>query len=229
MTEDRVKEVRKKFRLFGLPYEVRHEILGYVADAMSIAVYLPGIGGMPSTAIPLPLVTQVGDRRLRLETILLAIKQTTLEIHSGPANQKLQVWLASLNFSHTGNTSLCNGFDAVHSLRFPYFSRFPHRILAARSSNNDIDLMRRCANLRSVSLHFVHSELIDYTTGLAKSVAQLRAEYRFDCMRNLRNLSKLELEGPSPGTVGHTVTVALAAWFRWEYALHGKALQVTIP
>ncbi|KAK3715590.1 hypothetical protein LTR37_007078 [Vermiconidia calcicola] len=212
MTEDRARELRGKFPIHDLPYELRHRVLEFVADRSTIAVYLPGYYGAP-TAIPLPRgVTQAGDKKLRLEAILVAIKQATLEIHSGPANEKLQKWLASLNFTPIVDSRLVSGFEAIHCLRFPYFSRYPHRSLLSSNPNNDIELMRRCKNLRQVQIEFVGSELWQ------KSVLKLRREYRFDRMRNLDALKTLVLKGPP----GHAALVALAAWFRWEYAVQGR-------
>jgi hypothetical protein len=164
ITEENAKHfdiLEKKFDIIRLPYALRHEVFSYVCERRTMPVFLKGIHGMPPQAVPLPTIARVGDRKLRTETILVAITQTTLEVHSGPGNAKLQKWLSSIDFTVSGETSLQSGFDAVHSLYFPYFSRYPHGSLPAHCTNNDIQLMLKCRNLHKLAITFVYAELVD--------------------------------------------------------------------
>jgi hypothetical protein len=85
----------------------------------------------------------------------VALKKCTVEIHSGPSNAALQAWLSTIDL--TGIESFCEtGYDAIASLNLPYFSRFPYHD-ASITKNNDIGLVLKCRNLRSLTLDF-HSE-----------------------------------------------------------------------
>lgn len=221
----------KKFIIMGLGYDTRHEILSHICDTGTMPVFLRAYRGMPPTAIPLPPLARARDRKLRAEMILVAIKQATLEIHSGPANKKLQEWLSSIDLSITSNTSLLTGFDAVHSLSFPYFSRFPH-YNPSITANNDIELMKKCASLRSVKLTFVQDELLkeDWDRGVveSKSVETLRSQYHLDGMLHLRNLKKLILVAMRCGSNGRAALQELGAWFKDEYGARNQILDVTV-
>ncbi|KAK3718716.1 hypothetical protein LTR37_004935 [Vermiconidia calcicola] len=210
---------KKKFPIIGLPFDARACVLSHLCPTMNVRVYLRGVRGQPPSEMPLPAVVHAGDRKLRLEAIIVTIKQSTLEIHSGPGNAKLQEYLASLDFSSTGETNLITGFEAVRSLTFPYFSRFPHHHPAI-TANNDIELMKKSSNLRKVCLNFVWPELFEHGTS-QKSVAQLRAEYRLDGMLELGKLKKLILMAPNTRVVHE-----LAAWFEGEYAARDRMLEV---
>lgn len=211
----------KPFRIMDFPFDIREKILAcnaldFVAahsPSLRIPVYLPGKYGMPSTAIRLPPVTKAGDRKLCLEAILVIIKLATLEIHSGEGNAKLQKWLASLRLQGSGETDLRTGFDAVHSLYFPYFSRYPFHILPSNAPNNDIELMRRCEHLREVKIMFAYGTLSTYS-GHEKSVQQLREDYRLDGMLNLPSLRTLTFIATNHM---HAELEPLKAWFEKEY------------
>lgn len=187
-----------KFRIMNLPFDIREKILAFNtlefvaarSPSLRIRVYLSGKYGRTSTGIHLPPVTKAGDRKLRLEAILITVKLVTLEIHNGECNGKLQNWLASLRLQGSGQTSLCTGFDAVHSLYFPYFSRYPFYALPVDAPNNHIQLMRRCEHLREVKIDFAPGTLQD-ENGEDKSVDQLRPDYRLDGMLDLPNLKTL--------------------------------------
>lgn len=209
------------FNLIGLPYATRHEILSYVCDKKTTPVFLKGVRGLLPTAVPLPSIARAGDRQLRVETILVAIKQTTLEVHSGPGNTMLQEWLSKIDCTVSGQTSLRTGFEAVHSLSFLFFSRFPHRSLPADTPNSDIKLMLKCPNLREISLNFTAEELTNSYNDfeLAKPIEQLRDEYRLDSMLAMFDhgeLRTVRLVGP-----GYALQI-IAEWLRWEYAFRAN-------
>ena len=229
----------KPFNFMELPYELRHMILSYICGSRTMRVFLNGNYYSPPTTVPLPAIAKVDDPKLSAEATLVSIKQATIEIHSGPGNAKFQQWLSSIDFSASGETSLQSGFDAVHSLSFLYFSRYPHRFLPAHALNNDIQLMTKCRNLRTTTLSFVQVDL------LLKPVPQLRREYRLDSMLSMFQHGELQtivLRGPNHAPHANIVLQALVAWLRWEYAvranLHGhltdsrkmsaKALEVVI-
>lgn len=210
-----------KFPIMELPFDVREKILAFNAldfvtarsPSLRIAVYLPGKYGRAPTAIRLPPITQAGDRKLRLESILVTIKLVTLEVHSGPGNAKLQKWLASLRLRGSGETGLTTGFDAVHSLYFRYFSFYPFDHLPGNAPNNDIELMRRCEHLREVKVMFDLGMLSDHY-GREKSVQQLREDYRLDGMLNLPSLRTLTFIASGGNDVG---LEPLKKWFEDEY------------
>lgn len=224
-----------KFPINILPFDIREKILE--ADALDfgssyspslrIRVFLPGRNGQASTAIRLPPISQAGDRKLRLECILITIKLISFEIHSGPGNAKLQKWLGELYLQGSGETRLGSGFDAVRSLFFPYFSRYPYYALDSTAPNNDIQLMRRCNNLRTVKALFVGSELHDYHTGGPKSVQQLRDNYRLDGMLELANLRTLALQcyGVASDDSG---LQAVKKWFEGEFGKRKRPTKVVI-
>lgn len=219
-----------KFRIMDLPYDIRERILrqdtlefvSRTSPSLCIAVYLPGINGGASTAMRLPPVTQAGDRELRMQSMLVTIKLITFEIHSGPGNAKLQRWLRSINLQASGQTHLNTGFDAVHSLYFPYFSYFPYH-LPEITANNDIELARRCANLRTLKVYFSSDNLED-VYGNPETVACLRESYRLDGMLELKNLKYLALHASSCLTALKNLKV----WFEEEYSQRGQATKVAI-
>lgn len=155
----------EKFDLMQLPFDNREQILGYVACGKStIRPFLRAVQfwdwSMAPTKIDMPAIARAGDRKLRQEVILVTLKHVTIEIYSGPGNQKLRDWLPTLDFSLVEGTSLSNSFGAIHKLRFPYFSYYPHHSLPTSNPNNDIVLMQACGNLRSVEISFAPGELI---------------------------------------------------------------------
>lgn len=229
------KPVASTFPIMDLPYDIREKILqfdalDYVSQAspsLHIRVYLPGNYNAAPTAIRLPPLTQAGDRTLRLQSILVTIKLITVEIHSGPGNARLQTWLESLNLDGSGETRLRTGFDAVHSLYFPYFSRYPFYTLPANAPNNDVQLMRRCANLRKVRLNFAH-ETLSNNQGAIKSVEDFRRDYRLDGMLDLPSLVTLTLQNSSLDLNGVPLLMPLKVWFESEFSKKGRSVTVTI-
>lgn len=220
---------RPKFRLMDLPPELRHNVLRYLPDATDVGVYLSGHNGMSPTAVELPVTARAGDRVLRQETIMMTIEQTTFAIHSGPGNASFQTWLEHVDL-RLASDGYINGFDAVKSLSFPYFSRYPHSHLLATATNNDIELMLKCRNLESVSMEWAGQELCNYdaATGMpfAKPVQQLRSEYRLDRMLDLRRVKKLVLVGRM---IGDTTLSDLATWLGTNMPhVDGKRIQVVV-
>jgi hypothetical protein len=127
----RWKEEKRKFPVFDLPYDIRCYVFKHVvAEVPRMAVFLPSSNYFGAgTGISLPKATQAKNRLLRQETILAALKHNVVEIHSGPGNDRLQDWLTTLTFPLVKHTRCTNGFDAIHRLCFPYFSRLPHQSL----------------------------------------------------------------------------------------------------
>ncbi|KAK3635696.1 hypothetical protein LTR56_014572 [Elasticomyces elasticus] len=97
------------------------------------------------------------------EYLALALKATTFTIHSGAGNDRFQDWPGGLDLSifssHYGN-----GYSAVKSLSFPYFSWFHHQLCPATTPNNDIELMGKCPNLESVTMNWANDTLLDKTS-----------------------------------------------------------------
>jgi hypothetical protein len=222
--------VKKKIDLFELPYEVRTNIYGYLVGAPRLPAFLRFRYGMSPKQIDIEPLAQAGNRALRQEVLNTTLQTATIELHSGEGNRKFQQWLGSLSFDAQKDDRVNHGLDAVHSLRFPFFSRFPHRHLEASVTNSNIDLMRMCSNLKKVEVQFVSQELYQNAPAtwpvVEKTIDELRAAYRLDAMRNLPCLEKLVLIGPGPGYFGHAAMLAMATFFRWVYAVQGKVLKV---
>lgn len=221
---------QKKFQLMSLPPEVRYEVLRYLPDTNHVAVFLPGGYDMAPIKIRLPRITQAGDKLLRQEAIKVVIETATFAIHSGPGNDKSQAWLGFVDLK-LASPNYRSGFDAVRSLDFPYFSRYPLAILPADNPNHDIELMRRCGNLEVVAMEWVGEAFVDSSAPSrpAKSVGQLCREYRLDRMLVLQEITTLRLIRRRVDTVGETAFQALAAWFRTSLpGQNGSAVQVVV-
>lgn len=106
---------------------------------------------------------------------------------------------------------------------FPYFSRFPHH-LACITANTEIELMKRCTNLRSVEVQWVDSELCDHHE--PKTVQRLRKEYRLDGMLEPNMPETLILNGSGDYATGHSVLKELKKWFEAEFREKGRKTKV---
>ena len=226
--------VAQTFPIMRLPLELREEVFKHHAidfmapqnSSMRIRVFLAGNNGRMPTAIPLPPLTKAGSRQVRLEVLSVTIKLITFEIHSGPGNAKLQRWLEGIDLGASGQTSLKTGFDAVHSLIFPYFSRFPF-YLPSIMRNNDIELARRCANLRTLKILFARENLYD-DDGSPQTVQQLRTNYRLDGMLGLANLQFLGLQSFSYPAFTDPALRDLKVWFETEFRERSQGVNVVI-
>ncbi|KAK5173131.1 uncharacterized protein LTR77_003253 [Saxophila tyrrhenica] len=233
--------------IFQLNHDVRSIIFDFVAgDHGVIRPFTRGNAYNLPSCITLPTgAVQAGSRQFRQETLLAVLRTTTLEIHNGPGNKRLQDWLRSLRFDAVKDESNRvrngNGFNAIHRLSFPYFSRFPHARLPPGTVNSDVELMRRSPALQYVKMQWVSQELqeIDPTTGawVDKSVSELRDEYRLRGMLDLRDLKRIVFVGPAKldgwmveagWTNGHGALVALKKWFEAEFALRGASVRVVL-
>lgn len=191
-TQDFLAGRRKpRLELMSLPYDVRHLILEHLTDPQNIRVFLR----RDSIAIRLPVAARAGNIQLRRECLLVALNMCTIEIHSGPGNAALRAWLSTIDL--TGIESFCKtGFDAIKSLSFPYFSRFPYRD-ASITKNNDVGLALACKNLRSLTLDFHSEELFRVLCRhpeaegdvAAKCALDIRKSYQLD---GLLGATKLE-------------------------------------
>jgi hypothetical protein len=181
----------KPFNLMGLPYDVRHGILERSVGTQNLKVFLRG-NGIP---IFLPAIARAGSKRLRRECLLVVLKQRTIEIHSGPGNAAMQKWLSKIDFTDT-DSFLESGFDAITSLSFPYFSRFPYASPGI-TKNNDVGLAMACKNLRSLRLDFNVAELIRIEAYYGKIMGYdtpalaIRQSYQLDGLLNAASLEKL--------------------------------------
>jgi len=224
---ERVEAAKKaKFQLMDLDFNIRHTILEYSIEPSTITVFLKGRNGQKPTPILLPDLTKARDKQLRLEAILVTIENTTLEIHSGPANEELHAWLCGIDFTQLrGDTSYETGFDAVKSLSFPYPSRLSYLTLDRNTPDNDVELALKCDNLRTLDITFVDEKLVNQCNDLfpPKAIDQLRREYRLDGLLQVKKLERLRLRvritnfvHSWAGRVGATCQKSLAAWFEAE-------------
>lgn len=213
----------KKFELMRLPYDVRHLVLEHLTPKQNIRVFLRG-GEIP---IRLPVAARARDKQLRRECLLVALKTCTIEIHSGPGNASLRSWLSKVNLN--GIDSFCKtGYDAITSLTFPYFSRFPYGAPGI-TVNNDVGLALACKNLREMSMNFHSEELFriacEHPKGEADFVAacalDIRKCYQLD---GLLGASKLERIYFDAGGYEELLLglKEVAAWFKTSFLERGQ-------
>ncbi|KAK5686060.1 hypothetical protein LTS10_002174 [Elasticomyces elasticus] len=219
--------VTAPFPIMALPAEVRLEVFGLLVEDI-VSVFLRGMNGIP-TGMLFPRIAYV-SKTVRAEYLMLALEKATFSIHSGPGNAKFQQWLNKIDLSAIA--SYHTGFDAIKTLQFPYFSRFPHQQLPATTPNNDIELMEKCGNLESISITWASDTLIDYSTPQpsGKTVQQLCAEYRLDRLCQLTKLRRVSLVRFRVGPVSQAVLEDLAQWVRvaLQGNYNGKGVEVKI-
>jgi len=183
----------KPLELMDLSWDVRHIILKHLIGSRNIRVF-----GRSAISIRLPGAARAGNIQLRRECLLVTLNGCTIESHSGPSNAALRAWLSRIDL--TGVESSCEtGYDAIKSLHFPYFSRFPYHD-ASITKNNDIVLALACTNLRVLTLNFHPEELrkVSYRhlgaeTELAVDCAlDIRQSYQLDGLLGATKLEKLQ-------------------------------------
>ena len=213
MLEDRAKEMRERFQrlglelpednnhvevkddkqfpFFDLDYDIRQLVYKELVGMHRAGVFLPGYNLRRSTLVPVNrALLASGNKKLRLEAFLVTLMDTEWDIHSGPGNAQFQDYLASITFFPiTKDENLKTGFDAIHTLRFSYFSAFPYYALPSEDRNNDIHLMTLCKNLRTV--------ITTWVTGInpASSKEEIVANYRLESMLELKELKVLHFDG----------------------------------
>lgn len=198
-----------------LPYDLRRVVLELYVQEQTIGVFLTGRSQGREVSILLPAAVRAGNIQLRRECLLVVLLKSTFEIHSGPGNASFQAWLAKINFKGV-ETSCKTGFDALTSLRFPFFSHFCSRI------NNDIVLCERSQNLRKLSIKFYSEEL-----ELGQTSTALRSFYELDGLLELSNLEKLNFSCHAlERDMRHLRE--LIAWFKAQFELQGRARPVVV-
>jgi len=226
---ERLGERKNTFDLMGLPYDVRHLILEHLTDPQNIRVFLR----RSAVAIHLPEAARAGNIQLRRECLLVALKMCTIEIHSGPGNAALRAWLSSIDL--TGIGSFCKtGYDAITSLEFPYFSRFPYHDTSI-TKNNDIGLALACKNLRSLTLYFHTEELLkvlcrhpgyggDVTTSRALDI---RKSYQLDGILDAAKLEKIHFKSYAPEFLLRGLA-EVVAWLEKGFQERGQKIVICI-
>lgn len=211
------------FAFFDLPFEIRELVLVELIGHPTICVYLRG--NFYSTPTYIPMVKQItayGNHQLRVEGLLLTLKKATWEIHSFVGNQKFQAWLEELDFTDAKGSSIITGFEAVHDLAFPYFSRFPYYNLPTTTPNSDIDFMHRCKNLRTVFIDWAWTVLGSVGNN---TLDKMRKNFRLDGILNHITLETLKIRAPSTNRYFY-LAFEMGLWFRQEF--HAKERGVTI-
>lgn len=210
------------FPLMELPYDVRHSILEQMIDEQTIKVFLR------HSAIPigLPEAARAGNRLLRRECLLVALKSTTIEVHSGPGNASIQAWLSRISFEGV-ETSCKDGFDAIRSLKFPYFSRFPYA-QAGITVNHDILLCQKSKHLRKLTINFHPDTLIVSRLGpVLKDATAIRQDFQLVGLLDLPNLEELRIE-TSAREIRISVIHELVAWFDEEFEKRSHKVTVSV-
>jgi hypothetical protein len=155
-----------------------------------------------------------------------------MEVHSGPGNERLRAWLAKVDFSGV-ETSCKTGFDAITSLRFPYFSYFPYGQQGI-TTNHDVGLAVACKNLRNISIHFSPRPLDRIAfqfrgqAGEAELIAaQIRENYQLDGILGAKKLEKFTVTA-NGSEHGSAVLREMVAWFRKEFEQIGQRVSIEI-
>ncbi|KAK3116976.1 hypothetical protein LTR53_002123 [Teratosphaeriaceae sp. CCFEE 6253] len=194
-----------------LPAELRLLILNFIQTRPSQAVFLRGNRRGPATGINFPPLAYVSTM-FRAQYITLAIETTMFILHSGPGNAAFQKWLSNTSLT-LASLTYKHGFDAVKSLGFQFFSRYPHRNLDATAPNKDVELMLKCMNLQTVTMVWHGTELM-HPQEIPKCVELLRKQYRLDRMLKLVNLKQIKLVKHDVDGYDTGVLSNLAEWFR---------------
>ncbi|KAF7187768.1 hypothetical protein HII31_10904 [Pseudocercospora fuligena] len=222
----------KKFRFFDLPFAIRQKILRRVFPKTTAAVFLPGKYGRPRSYIPIHDLFWT-CRQLRAEALLVFIEQTNFAIHSFPGNEQLVNWLKAISFKPVKGEvgkDIFTGLDALRSLEFPYFSRFPHARFDDTTPNSDVQLMSQAPQLQEVRLNWVWSELTyrpNPYDEIPKDLSTLRRQFRLDGILGLRRLKKVVLRGPV--FVEETIGLkALAKWMEKGFKARGQVVEVEL-
>jgi hypothetical protein len=203
--------------LMRLPYDVRYEILKNVVPAQNIRAFLV----RESVGIQLPAIAYAGSTKLRRECLLVALNQCTMEIHSGPGNERLQAWLAKVDFAGV-DTSCKTGFDAITSLRFPYFGFFPFG-QPGITANNDVEVVLACKNLRKIRLTFSNLDVSwwDKEDGMRRAAAAIVENYQLEGILEAQKLEVLSVFAPN-----NAWTICglreLFQWFEAEFEHRGR-------
>lgn len=213
--------------------------MNYAIKPVTTAFFLPGGKGKKGSSLPLDPLACHTDERFRLESLIVTIEKSTIEIHSGPANEGVQQRLESVDFTPiSGDTSYKTGFDAVKSLRFPDFSRFPHHRLPADAKNQDIALKLRCKNLTTLPITWVDEEVTYFAPMPGyqpKDIDVIRRQSHLDDMLKIKGLKHLHLAARTtnqvyeePGHVGFNAVIALQKWVEGAYVNRGIEVSVTV-
>lgn len=210
----------KPFEIMRLLYDHRYVLLEHMVGSQNIRVFLRN----SSIPIRLPEIAHAGNRQLRRECLLVALNKCTIEIHSGPGNAALQAWLSKIDFTGV-DTSCKTGFDAITSLTFPYFSRFPYHSPEI-TRNNDVGLALACKNLRSLSIDFVWEELGNISARNSRAhrdfaadcARDIRKSYQLDYLLDAAKLEKLQLKTLAPQSFLDGLA-EVAAWFERGFGL----------
>lgn len=226
------------FPIMEFPYDVRHLVLENMIEAQTLRVFLK------HAAIPiaLPHVARAGSSLLRRECLLVALKMSTIEVHSGPGNVALQAWLARIDFSgvETDSGNCQNGFDAINALSFPYFSRFPYD-RPGITTNHDIQLALACKHLRTLTLNFqpeevsrIESKFLPWTMNEGSdevdehrvvripAAARVRQNYQLDRLLGAKQLQKIRFSAMETCTLK-----VLSTWFVEEFSARGQKVMIT--
>lgn len=223
--------LRQTFPMMDLPYVIRHLVLEHMIEAQTISAFLK----RATTPISLPVVARAGSSLLRRECSLVALKVSTVEIHSGPDNVALQAWLRKIDFSgvETDSGNCQNGFDAINTLNFPYFSRFPYDQRSI-TVNHDVQLALACKHLRTLTLDFHFQEISRIESNLRlrnqitqpsqlhiAAAASIRQKYQLDLLLDAKQLQKIRLRATETRTLE-----VLSVWFVQEFNARGNRVVV---
>lgn len=227
IAENRGRPMGKKFELMRLPYDVRHLVLEHLIRSQRLRVFLRNC----KSPIPLPEAARAGNVQLRRECLLVTLKLCTVEIHSGWGNAALQAWLSKIDL--TGIDTFCKtGYDAITTLDFPYFSRFPYGAPGI-TNNNDVELALACKNLRSLSMDFQPEELYSMDCRhcgkifhfAAKCALDIRESYQLDGLLGASKLERLYFDVGGYASLFLGLT-EVADWFKKGFQERGQKVIV---
>lgn len=238
----------KPFRLMDLPFELRIMILEHHAGSNTIRPYLRRSWRRPC----LPRAAFAGNKQLMEEAQYVALKQYTVEIHSGPGNEMFREWLSRIIFTKV-ESSIKIGFDAIHHLRFPYFSWFPYE-RSDITTNHDVQLVVAYPNLRTLTLEFHLEEVYRISRKIRQlrgdpfyydsskdyhqedtfknSIEAMRTNYQLDGIIGATKLEKLFIDVGkvyvSPDGHACDTIRALISWFDEQFRMRNQKVAVKL-
>ena len=222
-----------------LPFHIRLQIFDLAIEPIHSALFMFNRRTGHVSRFPVPAIARAFDDQVGLESLMVLLEKSTIEIHSGPGQMKLRSFLQNVDFNEATpkDTSYNLGHDCIKAMRFSFFSRFPHKNLPANAFNKDIGLMLSCKNLTIVTTTWVDEDLTYFYSMdgyLPKTIERLREQYRLDGMLGLKKLKHLHLGlevtdrvYDESGYIGYKQICALKVWLDGEFAKRGRKVMVT--
>lgn len=238
------------FRFMDLPQEIREIILSLLVGDSSSVTWTEGwpkpVSYKEDPNI-LPVTAWVGNRMLRLETIVVTLRKLELGVHCGSYLRRFTRWLSGIELAparQAGVTQLNSSFEALTRLTFKCVVMrsypFEEGVYACQHSDTlsrDKVFLESCKNLRYLrteaymSRHELSRPDIWDPLGDAKSRLPVATLLRLEKLETLCFVFR----GSRSWFDGADLTRAdaisrldiVAAWFEGKYLQRGRKVKVT--